>query len=199
MRSFSLVLLRRLLFRTAPQKPNTKGLGLTLYDHLSAQTLTTLERLLLHSLSHEPAQAVQYKSVDTICDLANNSMSRGRPWHALQAQAFTMTQGHDPAMRENAYRVFAGCPNLVMDLQTDAVLGVFQKGLQDSQSIEVSVKSLPHATDSFDSPTGPSCCAPSRRILPHRLRSTTTLSITLPPLPNALYPSKPPKLPVQPR
>lgn len=36
-----------------------------------------------------------------------------------------------PALRESAYRVFAGCPNLMMDLQTDAVLGVFQRGLQD--------------------------------------------------------------------
>jgi hypothetical protein len=50
-----------------------------------------------------------------------------------------MTQGPDLGLREAAYRVFAGCPNLVMDLQTDAVLGVFQKGLQDSQSVDVSV------------------------------------------------------------
>jgi hypothetical protein len=74
-------------------------------------------------------------------------MSRGRPWHALQAQAFNMAQiqstesGISPAgMRESAHRVFAGCPNLVMDLQTDAVLGVFQRGLQDAQSIEVRIE-----------------------------------------------------------
>jgi importin-5 len=138
MRSFSLVLLRRLLFRASPnQQP--KSPRLTLYDHLSSQTLTTLERLLLHSLSHEPSQPVRRKSCDSICDLANNSMSRGRPWHALQAQAFSMCQSADPGLREGAYRVFSGCPNLVMDLQTDAVLGVFQKGLQDADSVEVSL------------------------------------------------------------
>lgn len=50
-----------------------------------------------------------------------------------------MTQATEAAgLRESAYRVFAGCPNLVMDLQTDAVLGVFQRGLQDGYSIEVS-------------------------------------------------------------
>lgn len=41
-------------------------------------------------------------------------------------------------LRESAYRIFAGCPNLVMDLQIDAVLGVFQRGLQDPEDIEVS-------------------------------------------------------------
>lgn len=40
-------------------------------------------------------------------------------------------------LRESAYRIFSGCPNLVMDLQLDAVLGVFQRGLQDQESIEV--------------------------------------------------------------
>jgi hypothetical protein len=40
-------------------------------------------------------------------------------------------------LRESAYRVFAGCPNLVMDLQTDAVLAVFQGGFQDRYSVEV--------------------------------------------------------------
>ncbi|KAF9457022.1 armadillo-type protein [Collybia nuda] len=155
MRSFSLVLLRRLLFRPAPQSnqpppnPTHPAPKLTLYDHLPSQTLTTLERLMLHSLSHEPAPSVRRKGVDTVCDLASQGMLRGRPWHALQAQAFSMTQvqggaGDEgqagvgaTALRESAYRVFAGCPNLVMDLQTDAVLGVFQRGLQDGYSVEV--------------------------------------------------------------
>ncbi|KAH7883434.1 ARM repeat-containing protein [Phlebopus sp. FC_14] len=142
MRSFSLVLLRRLLFRSPPHQQSQKDPRMTLYDHLSSQALTTLERLLLHSLSHEPLDSVRRKSVDTICDLANNSMSRGRPWHALQAQTFTMTQAGQAGFRECAFRVFSGCPNLVMDLQTDAVLSVFQRGLQDSQSIDVRLAAL---------------------------------------------------------
>jgi hypothetical protein len=155
MRSFSLVLLRRLLFRPAPATNNnsnstsptasTSLARLTLYDHLSHQTLATLERLLLFSLSHEVSPHVRRKTVDTVCDLSNQGMVRGRPWHALQAQAFSMIQTQGPssptldgaALRESAFRVFSGCPNLVMDLQTDAVLNVLGRGLQDQYSIEV--------------------------------------------------------------
>ncbi|KAJ3791198.1 armadillo-type protein [Lentinula aff. detonsa] len=169
MRSFSLVLLRRLLFRPVPT-PNTLSSTdsassstsqpvpsfhsltaprLSLFDHLSTSALTNLERLLLHSLSHEPAASVRRKTVDTISDVANQGMLRGRPWHALQAQVFSMTQATDvtngvtgEGLRESAYRVFAGCPNLVMDLQTDAVLGVLGKGLRDEQSIDVRYAAL---------------------------------------------------------
>ncbi|KAI5991786.1 armadillo-type protein [Pisolithus marmoratus] len=141
MRSFSLVLLRRLLFRPPPQQ-HPKDPRMTLYDHMSTQALTTLERLLLHSLSHEPSDSVRRKTVDTVCDLANNAMSRGRPWHALQAQAFSMTQVAEIGFRECAFRVFSGSPNLVIDLQTEAVLSVFQKGLQDSHSVDVRLAAL---------------------------------------------------------
>ena len=156
MRSFSLVLLRRLLFRPAPTTncnsnptsptASTSLPRLTLYDHLSHQTLATLERLLLFSLSHEVSPHVRRKTVDTVCDLSNQGMVRGRPWHALQAQAFSMIQTQGPSspvsdggasLRESAFRVFSGCPNLVMDLQTDAVLNVLGRGLQDQCSIEV--------------------------------------------------------------
>jgi hypothetical protein len=136
MRSFSLVLLRRLLFRASPGS-SAKSPRMTLYDRLSVQTLNGIERSLLHSLLHEQIDSVRRKAVDTICDLANNSMERGRPWHALQAQAFSMCKGADPTARDSAFRIFAGCPNLVMDLQTDAVLRVLQDGLQDRQSIDV--------------------------------------------------------------
>ncbi|KAG2014934.1 RAN binding protein-like protein [Coprinopsis cinerea AmutBmut pab1-1] len=153
MRSFSLVLLRRFLFRPPPataQAPLAPaGPRLTLYDHLSSNTLTTLERLLLYSLSHEGSPSVRRKTVDTICDVAKQGMARGRPWHALQAQTFAMAREPGGAggsggagLRESAYRVWAGCPNLVMDLQTDAVLQVFHKGLLDNDSIEVRYAAL---------------------------------------------------------
>lgn len=136
MRSFSLVLLRRLLFRSAANQ------RLPLYDHLAAHTLSTIEKLLLHAVLHEPSAVVRRRAADTISDLANNSMSRGRPWHALQQQAFSMAQSEDPSTRESAYRVFSGSPNLIMDLQPESVLAVLQKGLQDPQSVEVSARSV---------------------------------------------------------
>ncbi|KAI0077247.1 ARM repeat-containing protein [Panus rudis PR-1116 ss-1] len=149
MRSFSLVLLRRLLFRPPINQ------RLPLYDHLSSPSLTTLERILLHSLQHEPSPAVRRKAVDTVCDMANNSMSRGRPWHALQAQAFAMAEGSDSLSREAAFRVFAGSPNLVIDLQTESVLSVLQKGLQDHESVEVRSAAL-RASVSFLASSEPS-------------------------------------------
>ena len=50
-----------------------------------------------------------------------------------------MSDSHDVLSREAAFRVFAGCPNLIIDLQTDAVVAILQKGLQDPQSTEVSL------------------------------------------------------------
>lgn len=142
MRSFSLVLLRRLLFRpTSTSGPRHPAPRITLYDHLSSQALTTLEQLLLHSLAHEPALKVRRNTVETVCDIANQGMARGRPWHALQSQAFTMSQASTIQDRASAFSVFASAPNLVLDLQTDVVLGVLQKGLQDSESVEVCVLS----------------------------------------------------------
>lgn len=174
MRSFALVLLRRLLFRT---QPNT---SMTLYDHLSSHALATLERLLLRILSTEPSPVVRPKAVDTICDLANNSMGRGRPWHALQAQAFSMTQSEDANAREGAYRVLNGCPNLILDLDSATVVGLLQKGLQDTQSTEVRLAALRASTTYLSS------CEPHQ--LPQCLSLMYPILDTLPSLPNAQLP-----------
>ena len=72
-------------------------------------------------------------------------MARGRPWHALQSQAFSMSQNMGNGQgekgeltRASAYRVFAGAPNLVMDLQPAGVLDVLKRGLEDAD-LEVRV------------------------------------------------------------
>ncbi|TEB37707.1 hypothetical protein FA13DRAFT_705808 [Coprinellus micaceus] len=67
MRSFSFVLLRQLHFRSSssPTPFGSSAPRLTLYDHLSPNTLTSLERLLLHTLSHEPSQSVRRKDGET--------------------------------------------------------------------------------------------------------------------------------------
>ncbi|KAJ8507252.1 hypothetical protein ONZ45_g10362 [Pleurotus djamor] len=58
-------------------------------------------------------------------------------------EAIVMNGGVRPELlRESAFKVFEGCPNLVMDLQTDAVIGVFQSGLQDPYSVEVRFSAL---------------------------------------------------------
>ena len=207
MRSFSLVLLRRLLFRPSLQSCNPNSSSphpshstprLTLYDHLSNDTLSKLERILLHSLEHEPAKGVRHKAVDTVCDLANEGMKRGRPWHALQIVVFSIAaaagagEGHgqaplDPGvppsryLREAAFRVFAGCPNLVVDLQTDAVLAVFQRGLQDAFSVEVRCLVGTRALILILCTTGSTCRVARICCVSHRSgRSAPTIPTSLP-------------------
>ena len=163
MRSFSLVLLRRLLFRPSNSQ------RVALYDHLGPQAIETLQRILLHSLLHEPAAVVRRKTVDTVTDLSTNAMKRGYPWHALRAQVYSMADSTDVLTREAAYRVFAGSPHLIMDLNTDAIVGILQKGLQDPQSADVSPRpcSIPFSTSVLvirELVTGVSnhrCCSPS--------------------------------------
>jgi hypothetical protein len=75
---------------TSSTTSHSPGAKLALYGALSPQTLTTLERLLLHSLLHETSTSVRAKAIDTICDVSNQGMGRGRPWHALQAGAFEL-------------------------------------------------------------------------------------------------------------
>jgi hypothetical protein len=136
MRSFSLVLLRRLLFRPSPQH-TSNSVATTLYDHLSAQTLATLERLLLQSISHEPVQVVRRKAADTVSDVANHAMRNGRPWHALQTEIFKLVHSSDPMGREIAYRIFTSSPNVILDLQVETVLATLQHGLEDRDSTDV--------------------------------------------------------------
>jgi importin-5 len=138
MRSFSLVLLRRLLLRTTPlgARNGSGAQTLSLYDQLPASTLSSIEQVLLHSVSNESAALVRHKAVDTVIDIANRSMERGRPWHALQVQSFAMVNHTDPGARESAFRIFAGCPVIILDLQTSGILELLQKGLQDP-SVEV--------------------------------------------------------------
>jgi hypothetical protein len=171
MRSFSLVLLRRLLLRSVGLSTGGASSTLTLYDQLASTPLAQIERLLLHAVSHEPAGVVRRKAVDTVVDLAARAAERGRPWHALQVQAFALAQAAEPGARESAFAIFAGSPSLVLDLQTNGVLELLQKGLQDQGSIEVRYVafSLPFYHSTALSRIGPPCRASCIRCLPLRL------------------------------
>ncbi|KAF7978085.1 hypothetical protein HWV62_1745 [Athelia sp. TMB] len=64
--------------------------------------------------------------------------------HSLlhEGQAFNMARSTEPGAREAAYRVFAGSSMLVMDLRTEAVVGVLKGELDDAESIEVRLAAL---------------------------------------------------------
>lgn len=154
MRAFSLVLLRRLLFRAQPQPidappasdpqshvaHHSAGSGSAsasasanhiLYDRLSEPTRLALERALLHALLAEPAASVKHKASDAITDVANASFQRGRPWPQL-SDALFKAMGADAVSRESAWRVVERC----IVLSGEIPLEVFVRGLADT-SVEV--------------------------------------------------------------
>ena len=116
-------------------------------------------------------------------------MERSRPWHALQAQAFAMCKGANPTACDSAFRIFAGCPNLVMDLQTDAVLRVLQDGLQGQQSIDMRavIFLLPKSRCSFDIFVGCACSFAGFNILSHTLQSAPSRILLIAHVPDAQY------------
>jgi hypothetical protein len=79
MRSFSAVLLRRILFRPLPTSSVSASSGSsTIYDHISEPTRNNIEKALLHCLKEESDESVRKKVVDTITDVALGSLERGR-------------------------------------------------------------------------------------------------------------------------
>ena len=184
--SFSLGLLWH-LFCTSPGS-SMKSLCMTLYNHLPVQILNVIKSS-LHSLLHEQIDMVHQKAVNMICNLTNNSMERSRPWHALQAQAFAMCKGADLTARDSTFCIFASCPNLVMDLQTDAVLRVLQDGLQGQQSINVCafIFLLPKSRCSFNIFVGPAHSFVGFDILSHALHSASSHIVLIAHVPDAWY------------
>jgi hypothetical protein len=68
-------------------------------------------------------------------------MTRAWPRHTLQARTFG--PGASIQVLEQGHTVFfSGGPNLAVDLQTEAVQGAFKKGLQDAESVEVSLNHI---------------------------------------------------------
>ena len=62
------------------------------------------------------------QTVDTITELPNQTKKHGHTRPALQPQVFAMAGDPDVLIREAAFRVFAGCPNFIIDLNTDGVV-----------------------------------------------------------------------------
>jgi importin-5 len=101
MRTFSLVLLRRLLFRSIPNAPPPTQAAVqnTLYDHLPESTRCSLERSVLSCLTHELSESVRRKAADTACDMANGSFERGRDWEGLRAWVSGACVGGNPGQK----------------------------------------------------------------------------------------------------
>src|ERR1700733_2041708 len=125
MRSFTLVLLRRFMLRPVSDQPppttTAKRRLQTLSDQITPAISGAIEDSLLHSFMHESSPSVRSASVETITALANNMRRKGRPWLALQPQAFGMTQNGNTAMRDSICGLLAGTRMLGVCGQTDSV------------------------------------------------------------------------------
>ena len=87
----------------------------------------TLERLLFLSLSHKTSLFNGKPSRTSRTRLCTREAMARSPGTFSMMHAQGADRGVDSAeQRESMYRIFTGCPNLVMYLQIDAVLGVFR-------------------------------------------------------------------------
>ncbi|KIM77399.1 hypothetical protein PILCRDRAFT_825362 [Piloderma croceum F 1598] len=147
MRSLALLLLRRLLFLSSTelqptQISNVQASSPMFFDCISSDTLSIIERLLLHSLSHESVLLVRQAAVDAITALADHFIQRGRSWHALQAQAIDMAQSPNVILRESVFGLFSGTRMLVMGMPIDDLLKILKAGLEDQESVDVRFSAL---------------------------------------------------------
>jgi importin-5 len=152
MRTFSLVLLRRLLFRelsiqnqTRSPSPSPTGHN-SLYDHLSEGTRCSLEKLVLSCLTHEERESVRRKCTDTVSDIALGSFERGRDWEGLRIWIGEACSRGGLAMRwdlysidnhflneifrESSYSILSNVSALLHDIPLDTLLPLLQSGLQ---------------------------------------------------------------------
>jgi len=196
MRSFSLVLLRRFLFRpcsaqSQPSSTTKQAPRLTVFDILSSDTLSNIELLLLHSFSHEPSPTIRHAAVEAITAVCNYLAQKGELWQALQDQAFNMTQSQNAVLRESAFRLFAGTRILGMGVwQMDIVLKILKDGLEDRESADVCFELFPLFTSqacNLCSMLGSSLSSTRIGELPFVLPLRPTSSVDLPPHPNARH------------
>ncbi|KAG8854198.1 hypothetical protein FRB96_007754 [Tulasnella sp. 330] len=136
MRSFAAVLLRRLAFRPVTGTSGTPSTTV-IYDHLPETTRKTLESLLLDCIANEANESVRSKILDTTTEMAE-----GRPWPELQAFAAQYALSDNPEHRRIAYQLFSRIPRLLLDQETEEVVGALQQGLSSETDVSTQQAAL---------------------------------------------------------
>ncbi|TIB80440.1 ARM repeat-containing protein [Wallemia mellicola] len=128
-RSFALVLIRRLAFQRPDQSNPTQELWADILRHDTRQKISSV---LINQLGTEQAQTVRNKLADTLAELARDSLSRGQSWNELASALFQCVANDQPFIRESAWRVWSGVPVMLMDMPIDQLKQLFTQGLQDA-------------------------------------------------------------------
>ncbi|ODQ56549.1 ARM repeat-containing protein [Saitoella complicata NRRL Y-17804] len=139
MRSFAVVLLRRIAFKPAPGYPEESEK--TIYDILNDVARKNVHDLLLASFAEEQVVGVRHKVCDAIAEIARHGLYSSYKWPDLLQALFSCSKSPEAAHRESAYRVFAAVPTLIGSQHADILKGAFQAGLED-QSQEVRLAAL---------------------------------------------------------
>jgi hypothetical protein len=135
-RSFAVVLLRRVAFKTFKNEDEQKSI----WSAVSGTTQGQVRAALLEGYEKESVVAVRNKVCDTIADVARDDEEQSsmsfdgsniEPWNELLNVLFQSTKSPEAAHRESAFRVFAALPTLVEDEHAAVLKGVFLEGLQD--------------------------------------------------------------------
>ncbi|PVZ98231.1 hypothetical protein BB558_005779 [Smittium angustum] len=130
-RGFAAVLLRRVSlkenFGVAEIADAPEG---TVWSRVTADTRTQVKSMLLSSLERESDNGARNKVCDTISEVANVEDA----WPELLQALFVSSTSGLPALRESAFRIFTGCPQLLVDQNPQSVKDAFIVAFQDSSN-----------------------------------------------------------------
>ncbi|CCJ30144.1 unnamed protein product, partial [Pneumocystis jirovecii] len=139
LRSFAVILLRRISFKLVSRANDTKEI--TVWSMLSQDGVKRIQSLLLESFTKENEENVRHKIGDTIAEIAHTLYEENVQWPELFYMLFQCSKSINPGQRESAFRVFSSIPKIVEKEHVEVLKEIFQFGLQD-ENIKVRLSSL---------------------------------------------------------
>ncbi|WBW75062.1 karyopherin/importin beta family nuclear import signal receptor Sal3 [Schizosaccharomyces osmophilus] len=124
-RAFSLVLIRRISFRTLPSESEME-----VFSSISNEAKQTLQNQLLTCFVQEAVPTVRNKLCDTIAEIARSVFDCQSQWPELTTTIFGTVNSPEESFRDSVYRTIAALP-LLLSGQEAAVAPLFSAGLGD--------------------------------------------------------------------
>ncbi|OMJ17419.1 Importin subunit beta-3 [Smittium culicis] len=130
-RGFASVLLRRVSLKEDFNSTNSEDIpDATVWVRAKEDTRAQVKALLLSALDRETDSSSRNKICDTVSDIFNFDDS----WPELLSTLFAISSSANPSHRESAYRIFCGCPQLLIDQNPQSIRDAFIGAFQDSDS-----------------------------------------------------------------
>ncbi|PVU97624.1 hypothetical protein BB561_000436 [Smittium simulii] len=131
-RGFAAVLLRRISLKESFDLKDEAGNEIeeTVWSRSTIDTRAQVKALLLTSLEKEADNSVRIKVCDSISEIANSEDE----WPELLQALLVCSSVSSPPLRESAYRIFAGYPQILMDQDSTSVKTAFINAFQDEDN-----------------------------------------------------------------